>query len=140
MHLEIVYVEDNPAEVYILFEAIRRISSDLRLTVVSDGEAALAFLDTVQDRPCVIVLDLHLPKVGGLEVFQAVKVHPKFHRVPVVMFAEEPDRKEVRSTGYLPDLFLRKPMDLKGYSEIAQQIIDLCKSGSQIDVPELAFA
>lgn len=131
MHLEILYVEDNPAEVYLLSEAIRKINPNLGLRVVGDGEAALAFLDASIDKPCVIVLDLGLPRIDGVEVFQAVKSNARFRHVPVVVFAPDHGRKRIKDVGEVPDLFLNKPMDLHGYGTIAQQIIDLCEQKTE---------
>jgi CheY-like chemotaxis protein len=128
MHPEIVYVEDNPAEVFLLFEAFRTMDPDLRLTTVPDGEAALGFLDSATGKPCVVVIDLGLPKIGGIEVFRALKAHAKFEKVPVVIFADEPFRKQVLDTGHAPDLFLIKPMDLKGYDAVAELIVQLCRN------------
>lgn len=138
MHLEILYVEDNPAEVYLLSEAIRKINPNLGLTVVGDGEAALQFLAASAGKPCVIVLDLGLPRIDGVEVFQAVKSNREFRHVPVVVFAEETGRRRILQTGETPDLFLNKPMDLTAYGEIARQIIDLCEHGTER--PRVAFA
>ena len=138
VHLEILYVEDNPAEVYLLSEAVRRINPNLGLTVVGDGEAALAFLATTTGKPCVIVLDLGLPRIDGVEVFRVLKSSTEFRHVPVVVFAEDPGRKRIAETGETPDLFLKKPMDLTGYDEIARQIVDLCEE--KTEEPSAAFA
>lgn len=138
MQLEILYVEDNPAEAYLLWEAVRKINPNLGLTVVGDGEAALRFLAVSAGKPCVIVLDLGLPRIDGVEVFQAVKSSSEFRHVPVVIFAEGPGRTRVAETGEIPDLFLKKPMDLAGYGEVARQIIDLCEQ--KTGQPGVAFA
>ena len=127
MALEIVYIEDNPAEVYVLFEAVRKLDSNLRLTVVPDGQAALNFLSEAQGAPCVVVMDLGLPQIDGVVVFKALKDNPAFEDVPVVVFAEYEGRRRVLSTGFKPDLFLTKPMDLKGYAPVAEKIVELCK-------------
>ena len=125
--LEILYVEDNPADVFLISTAIRKIDSDLILTSVGDGEAALEFLHRASEHPCVILLDLGLPRVDGTEVFKALKSDPKLRHVPTVIFAERDGRRRVEKTGHVPDLFLSKPMDLDGYVTIAKQIVQLCQ-------------
>jgi two-component system response regulator len=128
MQLEILYVEDNPAEVFLLCAAVQKIDPGLVFTTVGDGEAAIEFLYRTKDRPCVIVIDLGLPKIDGVEVFRTVKSTPDFKHVPTVVFAEHEGRRKVERTGYLPDLFLTKPMDLDGYGKIAEQIVELCRA------------
>ena len=125
--LEILYVEDNPADVFLISNAIRKIDAELILTSVGDGEAALEFLHKTRARPCVILLDLGLPRVDGTEVFRALKSDPKLRDVPTVIFAERDGRRRVENTGHVPDLFLSKPMDLDGYVAIAKQIVELCQ-------------
>ncbi|SRR6266566_4663435 len=126
---DILYVEDNPAEVFLLAEAVRKVDPTLKLKSVSDGESALAFLSAATDQPCVIVLDLGLPKIDGAEVFKAVKSNPAFNAVPTIVFASPAARRKIETTGYAPDLFLTKPMDLDGYADIAAQIVALCTAG-----------
>jgi CheY-like chemotaxis protein len=128
MPAEILYVEDNPAEVFLLREAVRKLNRDVRLVTAGDGEVALTLLLTERLRPSVIVLDLDIPKIHGTEVFRAVKSHPELQAVPTVVFAPKAARGQIRMTGFAPDLFLTKPMDLDGYTAAAQQIISLCKS------------
>jgi CheY-like chemotaxis protein len=130
--LEILYVEDNPADVYLLSTAIKRINSGLVMTSVGDGEKALEFLRQANGRPCVIVLDLGLPRVDGVEVLKAVKSNPDFCDCPTVVFAERDGRARIEKVGHIPELFLTKPMDLEGYTSIAKQIIDLCESSAAL--------
>lgn len=131
--LEILYVEDNPADVFLLSTAVKRIDSALVLTSVGDGQAAIEFLKAASGSPCVIVLDLGLPRVDGAEVLAAVKSNPELRSVPTVVFAGREGRRRIEKAGYLPELFLSKPMDLDGYVAIAKQIVELCQQG----IPEV---
>jgi CheY-like chemotaxis protein len=126
MQVEILYVEDNPGEVFLLREAVRKLNENVRLVTAGDGEVALALLLSDRVPPSVIVLDLDIPKVTGTEVFKAVKSHPDLMDVPTVVFAEKAARRQIEMTGFLPDLFLTKPMDLDGYTVVAKKIIALC--------------
>jgi CheY-like chemotaxis protein len=126
MPAEILYVEDNPGEVFLLREAVRKLNENVRLVAAGDGEVALALLFEASLRPSVIVLDLDIPKIGGTEVFKAVKSHPELRAVPTVVFAAKAARGQIQLTGFAPDLFLTKPMDLDGYTAVAEQIISLC--------------
>jgi chemotaxis family two-component system response regulator Rcp1 len=126
MPAEILYVEDNPGEVFLLREAVGKLNEDVRLVSAGDGEVALSLLLSESVRPSVIVLDLDIPKIDGTEVLKAVKSHRQLRVVPTVVFAEEAARKQIEMAGYTPDLFLSKPMDLDGYMVVASKIIALC--------------
>ena len=130
--LEILYVEDNPADVFLLSTAIKKINSALVMTSVGDGEKALEFLRNANGCPCVIVLDLGLPRVDGVEVLKAVKANPDFRECPIVVFAERDGRARIERSGYIPELIVPKPMDLDGYNRIAEQIIKLCESSAAL--------
>ena len=126
MPAKILYVEDNPGEVFLLKEAVRTLNKNVQLVTAGDGEVALKLLLSASVRPCVIVLDLGLPGIDGTEVLKVVKSHPELKAVPTVVFAEKAVRKQIQITGHTPDLFLSKPMDLDGYTVVAKQIIALC--------------
>jgi CheY-like chemotaxis protein len=128
MPAEIFYVEDNPGEVYLLREAVRKLNETVRLVSAGDGAVALAHLLASTTRPSVIVLDLNIPGIGGTEVLKAVKSHRELMAVPTVVFAEKAARRQIEMAGYAPDLFLTKPMDLDGYAVVAKKIIALCSS------------
>ena len=126
MQSEILYVEDNPGEVFLLTDAVRKLDAQFQVRSLADGEQALRFLRTLDTHPCVIVLDLGLPKIDGSEVFRNLKSNPQLAAIPVVIFAEPRVRARLTAGGPSPDLFLSKPMDLEGYKVIAQQIVALC--------------
>ena len=126
MPAKILYVEDNPGEVFLLQQAVRTLDENVQLVTARDGEVALNLLLSASVRPSVIVLDLNLPGINGIEVLKAVKSHPELKAVPTVVFAEMAARKQIEMTGYTPELFLSKPMDLEGYKGVAKKIIALC--------------
>jgi CheY-like chemotaxis protein len=128
MLAEIFYVEDNPAEVFLLQDAVRKLNENFRVVPAKDGEIALALLRSASVLPCVIVLDVNVPKIDGTEVLMAVKSHPELRAIPTVVFADGAARKRIQLTKHNPDLFLSKPMDLEGYADVAEQIIALCVS------------
>jgi CheY-like chemotaxis protein len=137
MPAEILYVEDNPGEVFLLREAVRRLDENVRLVSAGDGEVALELLLSATVRPSVIVLDLDVPKIDGTEVLKAVKSHHELRVVPTVVFAEKSARTQIETTGYAPDLFLSKPMDLDGYAVVAEKIIALCAASDSAGSSQL---
>ena len=87
--IEILLVEDNPADAHLTLTALRDAQTSNEVHVVADGEEALAFLKhegihTNAPRPDVVFLDLNLPKVDGYQVLEAMKTDPVLRRIPVV--------------------------------------------------------
>jgi chemotaxis family two-component system response regulator Rcp1 len=90
--VEILLVEDNPADVHLTLTALRDARSPNQVHVVTDGEQALAFLKREGDyvnapRPDLVLLDLNLPKVDGYEVLEAMKTEPVLRGIPVVVIS-----------------------------------------------------
>jgi chemotaxis family two-component system response regulator Rcp1 len=87
--IEILLVEDNPADVHLTLTALRDARSPSEVHVVADGVEALAFLKRQGDyvnapRPDLVFLDLNLPKVDGYQVLETMKADPALRRIPVV--------------------------------------------------------
>lgn len=87
--IEILLVEDNPADAHLTLTALRDARSPNEVHVVTDGEEALAFLKREGShvnapRPDLVFLDLNLPKLDGYQVLEAMKADPVLRRIPVV--------------------------------------------------------
>jgi CheY-like chemotaxis protein len=131
----ILVIEDNPAEVVILRHALNHLQEEYLLQVLSDGEAALQF---VQERhagdrepePCVILLDLYLPKYDGLAVLEAIRKQPALFHVQVMVlsgFTNPKDQQRIQNMGAF---YREKPSTLPLYIELAAEILALCKNGA----------
>ena len=89
---EILLVEDNAGDVRLMREAFREISAPHRLSVVGTGRGALQFLRREEEykeapRPDLVLLDLKLPDLHGLEVLAAIKNDSALRRIPAVVFS-----------------------------------------------------
>lgn len=88
--IEILLVEDNPADVRMMREALFLAEIRHHLTVVTDGEEALLYLNRQypyagSPRPDIVVLDIKLPRVSGHEVLEGIRKNPELRTLPVVM-------------------------------------------------------
>jgi two-component system response regulator len=110
--------------------ALKKNNISNRLVVVSDGQEALDFLFGSEDEasalgavPCLILLDLRLPKVSGLEVLQRLRTSKRTRLIPVVVLttsSEERDLVESYSLG--ANSYVRKPVDFNDFVEAVQQL------------------
>src|SRR5690242_10298272 len=94
----ILVVEDNPADVGLLRLALKAAQVECDLTVLEDGAEALAFVRHRQNSgdsvPHLIVLDLNLPKNGGLEVLEAIRANPAFSGMAVAILSSSSSPRE----------------------------------------------
>ena len=116
----ILVVEDNPADVGLLRLALKAAQVECDLTVLEDGAEALAFVRHRQNPgdfvPHLIVLDLNLPKNGGLEVLEAIRANPAFSGMAVaILSSSSSPRERARIEEFGVDRFITKPLDLDGF-------------------------
>src|SRR5215510_1902289 len=116
---EILLVEDNPIDVYFLQKSLPHLAYPYHLSVVSDGEAGLAFLQRQAPyheapTPDLILLDIHLPKKTGWDILRWIRATPAFATIPVVMLAGvlSPLDEQVRAH-LQPTRCLKKPTTLE---------------------------
>ena len=115
---EILLIEDNPGDVELIREALQFGKVMNRISVATDGEAAMAFLNRASGfedapHPDLILLDLNLPKKDGFEVLKEVKDHPVLSRVPVVILtSSQTDRDILKSYNLHANCFISKPVDV----------------------------
>lgn len=128
--VEILLVEDNPGDVVLTREALLEGKLHTRLSVVSDGEAALAYLRreapfAAAARPDLILLDLNLPRLSGREVLAAVKADDQLKSIPVVVLtSSEAEQDIVASYKLNANCYISKPVDLDQFIKVVRSIED----------------
>ncbi len=126
--IEILLVEDNPADVRLTREALKEEKFLNNLSVVEDGVEAMAFLRREgkyadAPRPDLILLDLNLPRKDGREVLEEVKSDPDLKIIPVVVLTiSKADEDIVRSYRLHANCFITKPVDLGQFLKVAKSI------------------
>jgi len=130
--VELLLVEDNPHDADLTIETLRggsiRGLRGLRVHHVEDGEQAMRFLAREGEyagapRPDLILLDLEMPRMNGLEVLAAVKEHPDWRRIPVVMMTSSDKEEHVLSAyGRHANCYVTKPVDLDEFAEAVRSI------------------
>lgn len=129
--VEILLVEDNPADVELTLHALRHNKVANRIHVVRDGEEALDFLfcrGTYGDRsfhrpPRLVLLDLKLPKVDGLEVLRQIKSDVRTKAIPVVILTSSKEEKDLVNGFHLGvNSYIQKPVDFNEFREMVKQL------------------
>ncbi len=129
--VDILLVEDYPDDRALVLHVLRRHHLTDRVEVARDGVEALDFLfctgryaqRRLEDRPKVILLDLNLPKVAGLEVLQRLKSDPRTRPIPVVMLTSSAQERDVVESYRLGvNSYIVKPLGFDELTEVLGQI------------------
>jgi CheY-like chemotaxis protein len=128
--IEILLVEDNPGDVRLTQEALKEGKLYNNMRVVNDGVEAMAFLrnegkyaDVIQ--PDVILLDLNLPRMSGLEVLAAIKEDENLKRIPVVVLTTSESEQDILdSYNSYANCYITKPVDLEQFIKVVQSVED----------------
>lgn len=120
--IELFVIEDNAGDCELIRQVVAECHIPIRLRIARDGEQALQMLaDPVYFTPDLILLDLNVPKVSGLEFLQRYK--PR--EVPIVIFSSTQNSAEIRSVMNLGAReFVQKPIDLTAFTQAVHGIID----------------
>ena len=127
----ILLVEDNEDDIDLTLLCLKKNNIANRVDVVRDGAEALDYIfglgryasRDLSDRPAVILLDLNLPKVSGLEVLTKVRSEERTKRLPIVVFSTSNEEKDIaRSYDGGANSYIRKPVDLAQFNEAIRQL------------------
>jgi CheY-like chemotaxis protein len=129
--IEILLVEDNPDDLDMALYALGNARVASRIQVARDGAEALDFIfcrgphagRNIENGPKVILLDLKLPKVDGLEVLRAIKGNPRTQLIPVVMLTSSQEQSDIVESYKLGvNSYIVKPVDFKQFADAVQKL------------------
>lgn len=129
--IEILLVEDNPQDLELALRAFKKAKLANRIEVARDGEEALDFVfcqgphaaRRIEDVPRVILLDLKLPKVDGLEVLHRIKADPRTRSVPVVVLTSSKEQSDLVESYQLGvNSYIVKPVNFDRFVAAVQDL------------------
>jgi two-component system response regulator len=129
-HVEILLVEDNPTDAELAMRALRKKNLANNLVWVKDGVEALDFIfcrgqyeNRANLTPRLILLDLKLPKIDGIEVLRTIKSDPKTRTIPVVMLTSSHEERDIIESYQLGvNSYIVKPVDFDKFLEMVSQV------------------
>lgn len=125
---EILMIEDNEGDILLAREAFTDSKINNELHVVEDGEEALAFLNKESPyenavTPDLILLDINLPKIDGIEVLVQIKSNKKLMRIPVIMLSSsQSDHDMCKTYGLHANGYIVKPIDYQKFLDVVNAI------------------
>lgn len=129
--VEILLVEDNPNDVKLTLHAFKQHGLTNQITVVRDGEEALDFVfcqgpfaqRSIENGPKLILLDLKLPKIDGLEVLRHLKADARTQVIPVVMLTTSHEERDIVESYQLGvNSYITKPVDFEQFVEAVRTL------------------
>jgi CheY-like chemotaxis protein len=127
---KILLVEDNPNDIELTLEALSKQNLGNRVVTLNDGVEAMEYLlyenkyaHRERENPGVILLDIKMPRMDGIEVLQAIKKNNELKTIPVVMLTssrEEPDLKKCYDLGV--NAYIVKPVDFKDFFDAVKHL------------------
>jgi CheY-like chemotaxis protein len=127
----ILLVEDNPQDELLIARALRNINLANQLDVARDGQQALDYVfqqgefagRAGADLPAVVLLDINLPRVNGLEVLRRLRADPRTRLLPVVILtSSDEERDRLRSYESGANSFVRKPIEFAEFAETVARL------------------
>ena len=126
--VDILLVDDDPADVELTRIALRDAGAHVRLHVAGDGVEALRFLRRdgpyqAAARPALILLDLNMPKMDGRDVLKALKPDPELRSIPVLLLSTSHEERDIADAYRLhANCYVPKPYDMTGFVEVVRAI------------------
>lgn len=119
----ILLVEDTEDDIELTKRALKKNRLTNPLVVARDGQEALDYLFGDEELPAIILLDLQLPKVGGLEVLRRLKADPRTRLIPIIILTSSREERDVVD-GYTngANSYIRKPVDFDQFTEAVRQL------------------
>ena len=127
---KILLVEDNPEDIELTTEALAEINLANRVVAVNDGVQAMEYLryegkfqNRDKENPAIILMDIKMPRMDGIEVLQAIKNDSELKTIPVVMLTssrEEPDLKKCYALGV--NAYVVKPVNVSDFFDAIKQL------------------
>ena len=126
----ILYVEDNSLDIELTLEALKESKIANPIVVAHDGLEALEYLKSEgaykgrkSGHPCMVLLDLKMPRMDGLEFLSIVKNDAKFKRIPVIMLTSSREEKDlIKGYNLGVNAYVVKPVDFLSLIDIVKQI------------------
>ena len=129
--VELLLVEDNPEDLELALRSLRKANLANRIHIARDGAEALEFIfcegphagRSIADTPKVILLDLKLPKIDGIDVLRRIKADPRTKTIPVVMLTSSKEQSDVVASYELGvNSYIVKPVNFEHFNQAVREL------------------
>lgn len=124
----ILLAEDDEDDQELIQMAFRKVTSNHDVRIVNNGQEAVEALSRQRKLPCLIILDLNMPLLNGIQTLQALTVDPRFANIPKIILttSDNEDNKKISYSSGAVDYFI-KPNTLRGFVLAAEKMLTYCR-------------
>jgi CheY-like chemotaxis protein len=125
----VLYADDDPDDLMLVKEAFTRYSDNVEVVTATDGEQAVSYLsslDHFEPAPCLIILDINMPRLDGKEALKRIRTLQRFNDIPVVLFTTSSYTVDREFARQHKAGFITKPLDVRQIESIADQFVQHC--------------
>jgi two-component system response regulator len=119
----ILLVEDSPDDERLTLRALNRLGLDMTIDVARDGMEAIKYLETCEPLPVMVLLDLKLPLLNGLQVLDRIRANPRTKALPVIVLTSSDEPSDINTAYKLhANSFVQKPVDFSEFSQVIGEL------------------
>jgi CheY-like chemotaxis protein len=125
----VLYADDDPDDLTLVTEAFQKYSHNVEVVTVNDGIEALSYLKNLPEEepsPCLVILDINMPRLGGKDVLKRVREIDRFEETPIILFTTSSMQQDKEFAVRYKAGFLSKPIDVRQMEVITDLFIDHC--------------
>jgi len=125
----VLYADDDPDDLMLVKDAFSKYSQNIEVVTASDGAEALSYLKNLSysdSAPCLIILDINMPRLNGKEALINIRNMKRFEDIPVVLFTTSSQPADKTFANAYNAGFLKKPIDISQMEIITDQFIQHC--------------
>lgn len=133
----VLYADDDADDIQLVREALINLTQNVELITVSDGLEALSFLKNLSKddpEPCLIILDINMPRMDGKEALMKIRQMTRFEEIPAILFTTSSQARDKDFAEKYKAGFLTKPIDITQMDTIARKFIERCSLKIQEEI------
>jgi CheY-like chemotaxis protein len=133
----VLYADDDLDDVQLVQDAFSQYARNVELVTVGDGLEAVAYLKnlaTDEPAPCLIILDINMPRMDGKEALVQIREMQRFQKIPAILFTTSSQPRDKEFATKYKSGFITKPIDVKQMDIIAGRFIEHCSDEIQREI------
>jgi CheY-like chemotaxis protein len=128
----VLIADDDIDDTELLSDALNELEEDVEITVVNNGQSVLEQLQKLPvstGAPCVLVMDMNMPKMDGRETVVAIKNHAHLQNLPILLFSTSKNKTDELFAEKWGVRYFQKPDTVQGLHEVVRVIVNICREG-----------
>jgi len=125
----VIFADDDADDLELITGFFKQFNREISVLEFKDGKEVLKFLDDFAlnaNAPMLIILDINMPRMNGKETLMAIRQHPNYQHIPVMLYSTSNDSRDKLFCQKFNASWVNKPSDVEGVKQIARIIADFC--------------